>query len=212
MDNEPVRIPTKQKIVDCAIDLFASKGYTETSIREIVMAVGIKEASLYSHFPSKNSILEYILDEYSRLTITSFNPDKLLVLKDNPTADGILSCMQLVYAEGKEAYLLKGLYVILQEQHRNPLVRKFLCEEFILNNEKNIKAIFDALKKFGIIHNDTDPDFWVKTHSALLYTFSSRLMLGIGDSSPGFSGMNLTQMIWNLYDLMLKTCSIQQKS
>ena len=57
-DNEPEKISTRQKILDCAIDLFATKGYTETTVRELAAAVGVKEASIYNHFSSKNSILE----------------------------------------------------------------------------------------------------------------------------------------------------------
>ena len=209
MENEPDKIPTRQKILECAIDLFAMKGYTETSIRELAAAVGVKEASIYNHFPSKNSILEHILEEYSYLTRAAFDREMLLTLKENPTADGILSCMQIVFPEDKVAYFLKELYVILQEQHRNPLVGTFVSDHYIMGNENVVKMIINALKEFGILREDTDPDYWAKIHTCLLYTFASRLMLGIGDSSPGFSGMGMADMMWKTYDLMLKTCSVE---
>ncbi|HEX3012658.1 MAG TPA: helix-turn-helix domain-containing protein, partial [Methanobacterium sp.] len=41
---------TKEKIFDSAIELFAKKGFDATSMREIAEAVGIKKASLYSHY------------------------------------------------------------------------------------------------------------------------------------------------------------------
>ena len=209
MDKDQKKITTKQKILECAIDLFAMKGYTETTIRELATAVGVKEASIYNHFPSKSAIMEYILEEYSLLTRPAFEPEQLLMLKENPSADGILSCMQLVFEEGKEKYHLMQLYVILQEQHRNPMVGKFLSEHFILGNEQVVKAIINALKDFGVLRPDTDPDYWAKIHTSLLYTFASRLKLGIGDSSPGFSGMGMADMLWKTYDLMLKTCSAE---
>ena len=207
MDDELERIPTKQKIVDCAIDLFASKGYTETTIRELAAAVGVKEASLYNHFPSKNAILEYILAEYSQFTRTAFERDKFSVIKNNPTAEGILSCMTLSFPEGKTEHYLKELYVIFQEQHRNPVVRKFISEHYILGNEQTIRTMIYNLKELGILSPGTDPDFWAKMHSSLLYSFASRLLLGIGDSAPDFSGLNMTEMLRNMYDMMLKTCS-----
>ena len=200
---------TKQKILECAADLFAKKGFTETSVRELAAAVGMKEASLYNHFPSKNAILEHILEEYSKLTRPAFGPDQLMALKDNPSVDGIISCMQLVFEEGREEYHLKQLYVILQEQHRNPMVGKFLSEHFILGNEEVVKTIVNALKDFGVLRTDTDPDYWAKIHTSLLYTFASRLKLGIGDSSPGFSGMTMEAMLRKTYDLMLKTCRVK---
>ena len=49
---------TKQEILNVALDLFSTKGYEATSVSQIVEAVGIRKASLYSHFASKHEILE----------------------------------------------------------------------------------------------------------------------------------------------------------
>jgi len=61
----PEKITTKQKILICATNLFSEQGYTETTIREIAAAVGLRDSSIYNHFPSKSSILEYILEDYT---------------------------------------------------------------------------------------------------------------------------------------------------
>ena len=195
---------TKKKILESAIDLFAAKGYTETTIRELAAAVGVKEASIYNHFPSKNAIIEYILDEYSHFTRSAFEKDKLSIIKENPSAEGILSCMTLAFTEGKVEYYLKELFVILQEQHRNPTVRKFVTEDYILGNEQTIIKMINDMKELGMLRPETDPDFWAKMHSCILYTFASRLKLGIGDSSPGYAGMGMTDMLLNMYDMLLK--------
>ena len=44
---------TKEKITEAALTLFAEKGYKGTSVKNIADAVGIKDASLYNHFKSK---------------------------------------------------------------------------------------------------------------------------------------------------------------
>lgn len=54
--------PTKEKIFEAAINLFAEKGFDATSMREIAEAVGIKKASLYSHYKGKDEILEKIVE------------------------------------------------------------------------------------------------------------------------------------------------------
>ena len=206
MESAPKKITTKQKILNCAVDLFSIKGYTETTIREIATGVGFKEASLYNHFPSKNAILEHILEEYSIVTRPFPDSSKILALKDNPTPDGILACLLVVFPEGMEEFYLKRLFVILQEQHRNPTVRKFVSENIIHSTENVILAIIDKLKEFGIIRPDTDPDFWVKVHSSLLYSFANRSLLGIGDNVPGFSGKGMSDLLRDLYGKMLKEC------
>ena len=207
MNNDLEKTSTKQKILDSATDLFAAKGYTETTMRELAAAVGVKEASIYNHFPSKNAILECILEEYEQqVTASIIDDERIHILRENPTADGILSCLRLAFPEDKVEYYLNRLYVVLQEQHRNPIVRKFVFEQIILSTEQVSRTIVDKLIEFHILRPDTDPDFWVKTHSSLIYAFASRLKLGIGDSSPGFSGMGMVEMLRNLYDVMLKTC------
>ena len=209
-NNSPENKSTRQKILDSATKLFATKGYTETSIRELAAAVGVREAAIYNHFPSKNAILKCILNEFTQNSNDFFAQEKMGALhdtlKNNPTADGIVSSLRLSFPKGKEKYYLELLYVILQEQHRNLLVRKFISEEYILAAEDAVRTIIGQLKKIKKLRPDTDPDFWAKIYSSLLYTFASRMMLGIGDQEPGFSGLDMREMIWQMFDLLLKTC------
>ena len=56
-----MKIQTKDKIFDVALDLFSKKGYDSVSIRTIASEVGIKESSIYNHYSSKKEILMSIL-------------------------------------------------------------------------------------------------------------------------------------------------------
>ncbi|MCC6382787.1 MAG: TetR/AcrR family transcriptional regulator [Dehalococcoidia bacterium] len=49
-------------ILGAAERLFAERGYARTSMREIAAAVGITDAALYRHFPSKRAILESVYE------------------------------------------------------------------------------------------------------------------------------------------------------
>ena len=61
---------TRQEILETALELFSVKGYEATSVSQLADAVGIRKASLYSHFGSKQEILDAlvqeILEEYDR--------------------------------------------------------------------------------------------------------------------------------------------------
>jgi len=204
------KLSTKEKIMNAAIDLFSESGYDKVSMRDIAGIVGINVASIYNHFPSKNSILENILEDYTAHTSGSFYDQTVFSkLRENPTTEGIMSCLQLIFPEGEEKHYFKVLSVILQEQHRNPIIRQHVSEN-LLTNERNIKIVFDILKELNIIRRDADPDFWMKVSSSLFYAFSARIMLGIGDSSPNFSGMNMTELFRFMFDMMFKVCAVEE--
>ena len=54
---------TKQEVLEAALELFSVQGFEATSISQIAGAVGIRKASLYSHFESKQAILDALVKE-----------------------------------------------------------------------------------------------------------------------------------------------------
>ena len=48
---------TRERILDVALELFNSKGYDKTSLREIAERLGVTKAALYYHFARKEDIL-----------------------------------------------------------------------------------------------------------------------------------------------------------
>lgn len=66
---------TKQEILEAALELFSVQGYEATSISQLAEAVGIRKASLYSHFENKQAILDALirttLEQYERHSIFS---------------------------------------------------------------------------------------------------------------------------------------------
>jgi len=51
----------RKAIVSAAVPLFAGKGFTGTTTRELAEAAGISEGLLFKHFPSKQSLYREIL-------------------------------------------------------------------------------------------------------------------------------------------------------
>lgn len=54
---------TKKKILEVSLELFAQKGFDGVSVREIAMAVGVRESALYKHYKNKEDILDKIVEE-----------------------------------------------------------------------------------------------------------------------------------------------------
>ena len=208
MSYDSQKSSTRQRILVSAAKLFAGKGFTETTIRELAKAAGLKNpASLYHHFPSKNAILEYILEDYSTYNIEVFEHRNICgILQENPTADGMLACLQTVFPPDRADYYLDVLCVLLQEQLRNPIVRNYTSGQIILRAESSVKKIVESLKDIGLVRLDTDPDYWMKVVSSLFYSFAARMMLGIGDNASDFTGMGMVDMLKHTFEILLTTC------
>ena len=87
MDNSS----TKERIMDAAIKLFSDRGYDVVSMRDIAAMVGIKAASIYNHFPSKQDIKKTIYDYYiEQFSLLSPKKEELLrKLETEPLRDAL---------------------------------------------------------------------------------------------------------------------------
>ena len=60
------RQPTKQRLIEAGVRLFAEKGFRETTVGEVEAAAGLepRRGALYRHFPSKEALLEAALEQH----------------------------------------------------------------------------------------------------------------------------------------------------
>ena len=156
---------TKQEILETALDLFSVKGYEATSISQIADAVGIRKASMYSHFGSKQEILDAlvqeVLEEYSNHSIfaradwddPAFTKDKQDVTPD--------VALQMIL--GQIRYILhdprisKSRKMLTIEQFQNPKLSELQTKQ----NYTNVMRYFTGLIRFLIRQGkltDNDPE------------------------------------------------------
>jgi AcrR family transcriptional regulator len=65
------RIERQRKaILDASAELFAQKGYTATTTKDIAQAVDMGESTLYGYFASKQEILQEILNQQAEMVDT----------------------------------------------------------------------------------------------------------------------------------------------
>lgn len=65
-----LRAPTRDRILDAAVELFGRQGYHGTSVGEIEQAAGLspRSGALYKHFPSKAALLSAVVRRRERAT------------------------------------------------------------------------------------------------------------------------------------------------
>lgn len=54
---------TRDRIIEVSLELFAQRGFSGVSVRDIAGAVGVRESALYKHFKNKQDILDQIIVE-----------------------------------------------------------------------------------------------------------------------------------------------------
>ena len=150
MDNRS----TKQKILDAALDLFSTQGFDATSVSQIADEVGIRKASMYSHFSSKQEILEGLMQEIMKQyewhsIFSENNGEKFSFLTDekefnvNSVTQAIIGQIRYILHEPQIAKARKMLTI---EQFRNPTLAKVQTKQ----NYTNVMNYFVNLIKLLI--------------------------------------------------------------
>ncbi|SFB33588.1 DNA-binding transcriptional regulator, AcrR family [Acetitomaculum ruminis DSM 5522] len=127
------KVNMKAQILNEALELFSKRGFEATSIAQIAEAVGLKKASLYSHFASKQDILDTLLDvmekKYSENSILS------KVNWDNPE---FIKDMEKMSAKDLGNMVKRHIIFIIHEPGISKMRKFFTIEQF--RNEKIAKV------------------------------------------------------------------------
>ena len=135
---------TKQAILDASLELFSVQGFEATSISRIANAVGIRKASLYSHFESKQAILDAlvkdVLDRYAAHSIFARTDRKRADAALTPEATEQLILEQMRYIL-HDPHIRMARKMLVVEQFRNPELAKLQTRQ----NYSDVLAYFTAL-------------------------------------------------------------------
>lgn len=114
----PKRTDTRNKIKRIALNLFSTKGFSGTSVRDISGKVGIRESGIYNHFSSKEDILRVLLNDVKSSTVgIEVITDELLGKLSNPPLF-MKAFVKLIIKHWNSPQQRKYLRLVLLEQFR----------------------------------------------------------------------------------------------
>ncbi len=153
---------TKQEILDASLELFSVQGFEATSISQIVGAVGIRKASLYSHFESKQAILDAlvkdVLEQYSEHSI--FVRTKWEKNEDNLPMSADEAVKMIV---GQIRFILhdpiisRARKMLVIEQFQNPELAKLQTKQNYTDVIRYFTGLIQCMIRKGILRDD-DPE------------------------------------------------------
>ena len=140
-------LATKNKIIHCAIDLFATNTFETITVKDICQAAEVSIGAFYHHFTSKADILDQayqFFDDEIKKILEENQPDKpleaikLLISKQNSSLNqiGLQASLQLF----KNQLTYGNRYILNKD--------RFFYQEML----KNIKKSLDL----GILKGDAD--------------------------------------------------------
>ena len=179
-------IPTINKIINTAKELFFSIGYENTSVNQIIEKVGIAKGTFYHHFKSKIELLNHIIEEESKIIFlqylsvtedTSLNaPDKLSKIFEH-SANWEQNNVELVIV------FMKALYI-----DENILIRNKMSKMF---TELSFPYFLSII---------SDKSLVLFISFSALYLIISLPIIGAQGSSPNFLKIRIKSFNFKLFN------------
>lgn len=186
---------TKQRIIDSFLDAAFYKSEGAVSLSDIAGALGIKKASLYNYFESRDSIIEGVLAYCSlRLRGITFIPDEIdNVVKKYPL-ETVFKGIVTRYVKMHEKSPLFQIYTYVQSQKYFDLRAAQIVRAQSRKLEEQTRVVLEKAvdeKKAGTI-DDTQIDSIAKWFCAGISEFLSQRLSGrkrvVLENPPSGSG------------------------
>ena len=177
---------TREEILEAALDLFAVNGYEATSISQLADAVGIRKASLYSHFANKQDILDTVIEtvlkgyaDHSIFVRADWDNAEYTKDKTGMTAEDAVKLVQVqLHYILHDPHISKGRKMLMIEQFRNAELAKLQTKQ----NYRDVLNYFMGMMRFLIregILKDEDPEIM-----ATQFSFPITVWINLCDREP----------------------------
>ena len=194
--------PTKETIFEVSLELFASKGFDAVSVREIGRNVGIRESSIYNHYPSKNAILDDIFQCFEKELIKmrppeARNPDKINELTPDVFRERVNRTLNIL----KTPKMAKIFQISTSEQFRDERAKKIILHTLIKEPQQFTQKILEKMVENGTINPVNPKILSVEFQYPLFSLFLEYLLLRSEDSDTS----TVEEAISNHVDYFLNT-------
>lgn len=190
IDTTAPKKSTKELILEVSLKLFSKKGYTSTSVRDIVADVGITQSGLYNHFRGKEAILEALIGDLMSSAIVKifkYRSIEDLAQTGKSLLFSIATTFKLISFDKKNEVLFKFL---MQELYKNSTIRDIYNEHFYQGNVKKLSSVFFIMMQQEKI-KAADPLFLAHEFFAPLFFYQMQVNLLKIDSKSTSSMVTL---------------------
>lgn len=166
MSSEQIKISTRDKILESAIKLFAEKGFSGTTTREIAEKAGVNEALIFRYFSTKRDLYSAIIErkiseepgfEYP-LEAFKETRDDWLIFKS--IAIRMFDCVEkdpcfirLLHFSALEGHELSDMFFDTYVQYQRMLLSDYIERRITERAFKNVNPVLAARAFIGMVIN-----------------------------------------------------------
>jgi len=169
----------RDQILEAALHLFSRKGFAESSVDEIAAEAGLGKATLYLYFPSKEILLQKLVDRYRLVPELA---EIVESIRSRPPEEGIPILVEAIWRQIKEQKELA--HVLVREIFSNPQRARLYTEQIRLPGRNLLGAYFENWMKRGKLKR-SDPAVLAQCLFGMLWYFlQSQELMGGKELSP----------------------------
>ena len=154
---------TKERIIEVSLELFAQRGFSGVSVRDIAKAVGVRESALYKHFKNKQDILDKIMVQMQDRIHEAYVRQQVPETINQDIAEGYrkLSVRQLQSITWqlfclftKDPMVSNYRKLLMREMLVSRHIADLYCESFIVGAVRKQGETFLALTEDGLFRKE----------------------------------------------------------
>lgn len=171
-------MPTKERILYAALNLFAEKGYDGVGVDLIAENAGLKGPSLYRHYKGKedilNSLIDLVMSHYEEGFGLKNKPEELPESMD----ELIENAMEKIKFTMHDDIVRKTRRILAMEQFRSERIAELTSRYHLENLQGMYAGVFKKLMEKEILKKD-DPEL-----VALEFVSPVSLLIHMYDRQP----------------------------
>ncbi|QBH97569.1 TetR family transcriptional regulator [Limnobaculum zhutongyuii] len=147
---------TRQNILNAALEIFSSKGFTSTSLSDISTLAKVTRGAIYWHFENKDDILHEIFCDFEMMKSEHIKPFHIM-LNTNPfiaLKEALIKTLDIIYHDKKQAMIMSLIFFDRELAYRNDAIKNI--RKNILFNDGDIESALIKCKESGVYQENFD--------------------------------------------------------
>jgi len=181
-------LPTREKIIHAALEVFADKGLHGATVVEIAKVAGITGGALYRYFDSKEEIFQAVVDDHTS-TIQALDMVRELIPELEPkTALKFIARGMFLFVYSDWDFIR----MVIGESVKNPDAASPFLDKVLNPSRDFVRECVELWKEKGLLKEEVDP---VLATSAFLGMLGYLLVEKDIFKYPELEGVELTDLL-----------------